>query len=200
MKQNASTANLLDNSDSLVPEGLKQSRQLLMLLKETERVIHRDVDIASTFLNLAINLLAVDRQDESFSPKSQGILLRWQLSRVDEYINHHIENCIRTSELASLLDLSVSHFSHAFKHTTGVTPQKYVTAARLDAARQQMLCSRLSLSEIALSNGFCDQSHFCRVFRLETGMSPQSWRKLHSATSHSSSSAAFTETLSRKAA
>ncbi|MCB2426440.1 AraC family transcriptional regulator [Methylophaga sp. TMB456] len=168
-----------------------------MLLKETERVIHRDAEIASTFLDQAISLLAEDRTDKSFSPKNRGGLLRWQISRVDEYIKDHLEHCIRTTDLASLLNLSVSHFSHAFKHTTGVTPQKYVTGSRVQAARQQMLHSSLSLSEIALSNGFCDQSHFCRVFRLETGMSPQSWRKLHIARSQSSK---FTEMLPRQAA
>lgn len=198
MNRNASTANLLDSSDSLVPDGLKQSRQLLMLLKETERVIHRDVDIASTFLDQAINLLAVESNNGSLPSKDRGGLLRWQISRVNEYIKDHLEHCIRTIELASLLDLSVSHFSHAFKHTTGVTPQKYVTALRIEAARKQMLCTRLSLSEIALSNGFCDQSHFCRVFRLETGMSPQSWRKLHVANPHSSTS--LTDFSSQQAA
>lgn len=198
MNRNASTANLLDNSDSLVPDGLKQSRQLLILLKETERVIHRDVDIASTFLVRAINLLAIDSPIGSLPRENRGGLLRWQISRVDEYIKVHLEHCIRTTELASLLDLSVSHFSHAFKHTTGVTPQKYVTAARLKAARQKMLCSRLSLSEIALIHGFCDQSHFCRVFRLEIGMSPQSWRKLHISSHHSS--ATYTPTSSQQAA
>ena len=150
------------------------------------------------FLDQAINLLAVESENGALPSKNTGGLLRWQISRVNDYIKDHLEHCIRTTELASLLDLSVSHFSHAFKHTTGVTPQKYVTALRIEAARKEMMCTRLSLSEIALSNGFYDQSHFCRVFRLKTGMSPQSWRKLHSASSQSSS--AFTEALSKQAA
>lgn len=198
MNQNASTANLLDNSESLVSEGLKHSKQLLMLLKETERTFHRDPDIASTYLDKAIALLAVDSKSEPLPRKNRGGLLRWQISRVDRYINGHLDHCIRTTELALLLGLSVSHFSHAFKHTTGLTPQKYVTAARLEAARQKMLCSSLALSEIALIHGFCDQSHFCRLFRLEAGMSPQRWRRLHIAISQSSS--AFTEALSQEAA
>nr|WP_246207802.1 AraC family transcriptional regulator [Pseudomonas karstica] len=174
----------MDNTASRGPNYLKQTRQLLTLLMEAERAIQRDPDIASTYLNQAIDLLAVDNQSKPLPHRNRGGLARWQISRVDEYIHEHVEHCIRTTELASLLSLSVSHFSHAFKQTTGMTPLMYVTAARVEAARQYMLCSAHSLSDIALSHGFCDQSHFCRVFRRETGLSPQTWRKLHAATPH----------------
>lgn len=176
---------LLDNTASRDPNNLKQTRQLLTLLMEAERTIQRDPDIASTCLNQAIDLLAVHSQSGLLPPRNKGGLARWQISRVDEYINEHLDQTIRTTELASLLGLSVSHFSHAFKQTTGMTPLMYVTAARVEAARRYMLCSAQSLSDIALSHGFCDQSHFCRVFRRETGLSPQTWRKLHTANSPS---------------
>jgi AraC-like DNA-binding protein len=124
-------------------------------------------------------LLAVDKHSKLSLQNHKGGLARWQISRVDAFINEHIDQCIRISELASLLSLSVSHFSHAFKQSTGMTPLMYVAAARIEAAQQYMLCSSRSLSDVALRHGFCDQSHFCSVFRRETGLSPQSWRKLH---------------------
>ena len=189
MNGDTSTGHLLDNTASRGPDCLRQARQLLTLLRETERAIHHDPDIASTCLNEAIALLAVGNQNEPSPHRNRGGLARWQVSRVDDFINKHINHCIRTTDLASLLGLSVSHFSHAFKQTTGMTPLMYVAAARVEAARQYMLCSAHSLSDIALSHGFCDQSHFCRVFRRQTGLSPQTWRKLHTASP--SSSAAF---------
>src|SRR5690554_4218669 len=179
MNGDTSAGDLLGNTASRGPDCLKPTRQLLTLLMEAERAIRHDPDIASTCLNQAIDLLAVDSQSGPLPHRNKGGLARWQISRVDEYINDHLDHCIRTTELASLLGLSVSHFSHAFKQTTKMTPLTYVTAKRLEAARQYMVCSTLSLSDIALSHGFCDQSHFCRVFRRETGLSPQTWRKLH---------------------
>lgn len=181
MNGNTSAGHLLDNTTSRGPDY----KQLQTLLMEAERALQRDPDIASTCLNQAIDLLAVDNQSVPLPHRSRGGLARWQISRVDEYINEHLDHCIRTTELASLLDLSVSHFSHAFKQASGMTPLMYVTAARLEAARQYMLCSAQPLSEIALNHGFCDQSHFCRVFRRETGLSPQIWRKLHTANPNS---------------
>ncbi|WOD09816.1 AraC family transcriptional regulator [Pseudomonas sp. NyZ704] len=185
MNGRASTCYSMENTTSRDSDCLKQTRQLLTLLAETERTIHRDPDTASAYLNQAIALLAAESQSGSSQRKSRGGLARWQVTRIDEFIKDHLDHCIRTTELASLLGLSVSHFSHAFKQTMGVTPLMYVAAARVEAARQYMLCSANSLSEIALSHGFCDQSHFCRVFRRETGLSPQTWRKLHTADPHS---------------
>ncbi|PCF97599.1 helix-turn-helix domain-containing protein [Vreelandella nigrificans] len=179
MNGSVSTGYLLDNTAFSGADHLKRTKQLLTLLIETERALHHDPDIASTYLNEAIALLADDSQHEPSPHRHRGGLARWQISRIDEFINDHLDHCIRTTELASLLGLSVSHFSHAFKQTTEMTPLTYVTAKRLEATQQNMVCSTLSLSDIALSHGFCDQSHFCRVFRRETGLSPQTWRKLH---------------------
>lgn len=184
MNGSTSTCYSLDNTHSDGIDWSKQSRQMLTLLMETERAIHRNPDAAATYLNQAIALLAVDSDNESSQRRARGGLARWQVTRINDFIKQHLDQCIRTTELASLLRLSVSHFSHAFKQTTGMTPLMYVSAKRVEAAGQYMLCSEHSLSDIALSLGFCDQSHFCRVFRRETGLSPQTWRRLHTATPH----------------
>ncbi len=198
MNGSPTTCYSLENVTSRDSEYLKQTRQLLTLLTETERAIHCDPDTASAYLNQAIALLAVENRSRYSQRRSKGGLARWQVTRIDEFIKDHLDHPIRTTELALLLGLSVSHFSHAFKQTTGITPLVYVAAARVEAARQYMLCSANSLSEIALSHGFCDQSHFCRVFRRETGMSPQVWRKLH--TADNSVQAGFTASSTRYSA
>ncbi len=165
------------------PVYAKQTRRLLMLLMETEKAIYRNPDIASTYIKQAISLLAAAKQNKQPSYKTRGGLARWQILRIDTFISENISNSIRKTKLASLLGLSVSHFSHAFKQTTGMTPSIYVAAARVKAAQQNMLRSEQSLCDVALSHGFCDQAHFCRVFRRETGLSPQTWRKLYTSQS-----------------
>lgn len=181
MNSSANTYSPLSSTSSRQSEWLKQTRQMQSLLMETERAIHHDPEAAATYLNQAISLLATASPGDASQHRARGGLARWQVTRIDEFIKQHLDQCVRTSELAALLRLSVSHFSHAFKQTTGMTPLNYVAARRVEAAGQRMLCSAHTLSDIALSHGFCDQSHFCRVFRRETGLSPQTWRKLHTA-------------------
>ncbi|MDH1730179.1 helix-turn-helix domain-containing protein [Pseudomonas chengduensis] len=179
MSESIDTGIMLSHSDVGRPDRAEHARRLLILLMETERAIYHDPDIASTYLNQAISLLAVTRHNKQTPHKPRGGLASWQMSRIDKFINKNISNSIRTIELASLLSLSASHFTHAFKQTTGMTPLVYVAVMRVKAAQQFMLCSTRSLSDVALSHGFCDQAHFCRVFRRETGLSPQTWRKLY---------------------
>ncbi|HXO71742.1 MAG TPA: helix-turn-helix domain-containing protein, partial [Bradyrhizobium sp.] len=47
----------------------------------------------------------------------------------------------------------------------------------LERACHLMITSAASLSEIALSVGFSDQAHLCRLFRQAFGQSPANWRR-----------------------
>ena len=76
-----------------------------------------------------------------------------------------------------MAQLSASHFTRAFKETFGETPLGYVSRQRMRYAQDLMLRSGECLSQIALTCGHCDQSHFTRVFRRKVGMSPRAWRR-----------------------
>jgi AraC-like DNA-binding protein len=61
--------------------------------------------------------------------------------------------------------------------TFGEPPHAYVVRRRLEKACELMMTNAASLSEIALSAGFSDQAHLCRLFRQAFGQSPASWRR-----------------------
>lgn len=73
--------------------------------------------------------------------------------------------------------LSVSHFSRAFRRTTGVAPHNWLLTHRVDVAKETLRNTQLSLSEVALVCGFADQSHLTRVFTSMVGVSPGAWRR-----------------------
>src|SRR5277367_1760631 len=101
----------------------------------------------------------------------------WQLRRVREYIDSHIDSRIRVSDLGELVNRSEGHFSRTFKRSLGHSPHAYVNRCRVEHACNLMLNSEAALSEIAQSCGFVDQSHLCNLFRQMTGLSPAAWRR-----------------------
>ena len=103
----------------------------------------------------------------------RGGLAPWQSRRVASYVADNLGTRIRTTDLAEVAQLSASHFTRAFKETFGETPLGYVSRQRMRYAQDLMLRSGECLSQIALTCGHCDQSHFTRVFRRKVGMSPR---------------------------
>jgi AraC-like DNA-binding protein len=53
----------------------------------------------------------------------------------------------------------------------------WIRQRRIEFAQGLMLTTGASLSEIALSCGMSDQSHFTRSFRRIVGETPSSWRE-----------------------
>lgn len=101
----------------------------------------------------------------------------WQLRRATEFMTVHLATSVRLSDLARITELSQSHFGRAFKASTGVTPHRWLMAARIGRAQEFLLESDLSLAQIALQTGFSEQSHFTRVFRSVVGTSPAAWQR-----------------------
>ena len=101
----------------------------------------------------------------------------WQLRRATEFIEENCLRNIRLEELAAVTGLSQSHFSHAFKASTGVAPHQYQTNTRLERAKHLLLTSEYPLTTIAVETGFADQAHFTRVFRKHLGTTPANWKK-----------------------
>jgi len=149
-----------------------------LLLSDAEASLSSDSDSACRNLIRALDLLHQAHDGLPAAGRGPGGLARWQIKRLNDYIDTHLDTRIRTEELAALLQLSPGHFSHAFKQAMGIPPLAHVARRRIQAAREMMLSTDEPLIRIAHMHGFCDQSHFTRIFRRETGIAPQAWRKI----------------------
>jgi AraC-like DNA-binding protein len=111
------------------------------------------------------------------SRRPRGGLAPAALRRVREHISTHLHQTLGLSQLADIAELSVHHFSRAFRQSLGMPPHRYILSHRISKATQLMNDSDLPLSEIALVVGFSDQSHFTRVFSRATGETPALFRR-----------------------
>jgi AraC family transcriptional regulator len=84
---------------------------------------------------------------------------------------------IQLSDFAQLVRMSRSHFSHAFRMTTGMPPHRWYLNARICRAQELLMDTALPLADIALQTGFADQSHFTKSFQRQVGTSPGAWRR-----------------------
>ncbi len=102
-----------------------------------------------------------------------------KLRLVKEYIVEHLEEEVSLNEIAESAQLSPYHFARAFKRTTGLTPQQYLTQCRIEHAKELLSKGDLPLVEVGFRSGFKNQSHFTTLFRKFTTMTPKVWRELN---------------------
>ncbi len=93
------------------------------------------------------------------------------------YIHEHYAEPISRTSLAQYVAFSEDYLTHCFRKELGVTPITYLNRFRVSRARQLLLETTKSITEIALDVGFSDSGYFSRVFRREVGMSPEAYRQ-----------------------
>jgi AraC family transcriptional regulator len=98
------------------------------------------------------------------------------LGRVTDYIEANLDRPVSLVTLAKVAGLSVFHFAHVFKETTGFAPHRYVLQRRIERGVALLREQHLSISDIALRCGFANQSHFAGAFRRALGVSPHEYR------------------------
>jgi PAS domain S-box-containing protein len=85
---------------------------------------------------------------------------------------------LRIEDIATRAGLSVHQFEQRVKKLFQMSPLQLLHKLRLDEATRLLRQTDLSLGEIALQTGWCDQSAFTRHFSRYTGMSPGKFRVL----------------------
>ena len=99
-----------------------------------------------------------------------------RLRRVTDYIEANLDRPVSLVTLANVAGLSVFHFAHVFKETTGFAPHRYVLQRRIERGVALLREQYLPISDIALRCGFANQSHFAGAFRRALGVSPHEYR------------------------
>ena len=153
---------------------------LAQLLEAVRRELEYDRVAAKASLATASTILQSEIERHSGAKRSRTAgLAGWQIARVRSFIDKNLHRTIHTLDLSAVARRTPAHFSRSFKLTFGDPPHAYVVKRRLEKACHLMLTSSASLSEIALSSGFSDQAHLCRLFKQAFGQSPAGWRREH---------------------
>jgi two-component system response regulator YesN len=93
------------------------------------------------------------------------------------YIHDHYSNALGRKEIAAHVGVSQEYLSSCFHREVGVPLVNYVERYRLRRAKELLVTTEKSITEIALEVGFNDSSYFGRIFRRENGISPLAYRR-----------------------
>ena len=152
------------------------SVSLLPALKTPEQVSRLFVDHVT--LAFAAHVAQAYGEMEPAAFLVKGGLAPWQERRSKEILAADLSGATPLAEVAAACGLSASHFSRAFRKSTGHPPHAWLMQARVERAMTLLRQREQPLSEIALACGFVDQSHLSRVFVQRVGMAPGAWRKM----------------------
>jgi AraC-like DNA-binding protein/CheY-like chemotaxis protein len=93
------------------------------------------------------------------------------------YVAGHYMEPISRSDMAALCHLSLSEFSRVFRREHEVTFEHFLLEFRIAKARDLLIESRLTITQVAHAVGFNDSSYFARAFRRCTGIKASDWRR-----------------------
>ena len=100
---------------------------------------------------------------------------RW-LEQARELLHARLRETLTHDDVAHAVGVHPVYLATLFRRHFHCTIGEYVRRLRIEFAAGELTRSDHSLCEIALAAGFSDQSHFSKVFKRQTGMSPGSFR------------------------
>lgn len=99
------------------------------------------------------------------------------LSDALSYIREHYNGSLSLESVSQKVFISPFYLSHLFKEELGITFLEYITKIRIKEAKILLKDPKLSIVAISSEVGYDDPSYFSKVFKKNTGISPNQYRK-----------------------
>ena len=122
-------------------------------------------------LNVLLLLIAREKRPEKAPGKSSRI------GEVIRYIHSHYQEDISLEMLAQMFYVSPYYLCREFKKSTNSTIVRYINVTRIMNAQRKFMETSKNITDISRETGFSNLTHFNRVFKSVTGMSPSQYRR-----------------------
>lgn len=167
---------LSDEERSIILDCMEKIKMELMhpIDKLSKRLIARNIQLLLDYCMRFYN-----RQFETRTQANKDVLTRFE-TLLDDYFQNgktQAEGIPTVRYFAKKVFLSPNYFGDLIKKETGKTPQEYIQSKIIDTAKEMLLGSEKTVSQIAYDLGFQYSQHFNRIFKKHTGHSPNEYRK-----------------------
>lgn len=99
------------------------------------------------------------------------------IERVIRWMRHELSEPLTLQNMADVANLSAFHFSRVFSRVTGIPPCRFLAALRLEYAKQLLLTSQLSATDVCFEVGYNSLGTFTTQFTQMVGISPARFRR-----------------------
>ncbi len=165
----------LDDLQGVITLSNETSRRVFKLLNILLQEQDNDDDYHNSYVSSVLTemLVIILRSKCDKSDSYAGV----RFETIIDYVKMNCREKILLSGVSKMFFMSEAHLSRMFRKNTGFTFTQYVNYQRIIYA-QKRLCNRSTpISEIAMSSGFDNLTHFGRVFKQLTGCTPTQYRK-----------------------
>jgi len=166
----------------------EEQRIITQIIEKIEQEINNNIDAHShTLMISSIELLLnyttrfYDRQFYTRTTVNQDVLASFEQLLNDYYKSDDIDkNGIPTVQFCGeILNISPKYLSDLLRKETGKGAQEHIHTFIIDKAKNILLNSNKSISEIAYKLGFEYPQYFSKIFKKRTKMSPSEFRNLN---------------------
>jgi len=151
------------------------SGALLQLLSDTDAV--EEEVLQHIAIAICAHLLHHYGDDEAIAANPSSALSARQEQAAKEFMMDHFSEDLSAAAIAASAGLPSRVFALGFKSATSQTPLQWLTDYRVRRAKQYLADQGIALDLVASLCGFNDRHRFARVFRRETGVRPEDWRR-----------------------
>ena len=99
------------------------------------------------------------------------------ISKLKNYINEHYSEAVSLQTLADISNMTPFYVSRFFKEKTGKNFTGYLQEMRIGKAKELLLKTDLSVSEISEKIGYGDYRVFIKTFKKNCGITPKQYKK-----------------------
>ncbi len=163
----------------LVPKPEEKAAFLrdMLTLEGVKDEENHSSDIKNTLFSYIIyNISLLKAQDKTLYPINRNRLPE-NLLLILDYINKNYRENITLNSLSEKFFLSKASIIYNFNHYLNFTPIDYLLNLRLNKARDELLTTKKTISEISEGCGFSSPNYFSFIFKKKEGISPLGFRK-----------------------
>ncbi|MED2972308.1 AraC family transcriptional regulator [Fictibacillus sp. B-59209] len=100
-----------------------------------------------------------------------------RISTAHEYIRAFYQQPVTLQQISQAAFLSTNHLLRNYSAIYGCTPHQHVTALRIEKAKQLLMKTEKTMTDIAFNLGFETPASFSKMFKQHAGISPLQFRK-----------------------